>query len=112
VIHRILITASWVCCAIVIASFALFVRDQLATGSQHQANEVSASVTPTRAPSPHQVGQPKRFIDGAAHALTSPFASIVSSDSDWVNQGLPTLFALIVYGGGLGFAARFTRGMA
>jgi hypothetical protein len=112
VIHRILITTSWICCVLVIASFAVFVRDQLNTGAKHQAALVSSTGAPAPVPVNHQVGQPKRFIDGAAHDLESPFASIVPSDSDWVNAGLPAFFALLVYGGGLGFAARFTRGFA
>jgi hypothetical protein len=57
------------------------------------------------------VSQPKRFIDGAATLLTSPFRSIVSSDNSWVTHGLPTLFALLAYGLGIGYVARFTSGM-
>jgi hypothetical protein len=112
VVHRILITTSWVCCVLVIASFGIFVRDQLKTGAQHQAALVSSTGTPEPVQRTHTVGQPKRFIDGAAHALESPFASIVPSDSTWVTHGLPAFFALLIYGGGLGFAARFTHGFA
>jgi hypothetical protein len=42
--------------------------------------------------------------------LTSPFRSIVQSDSQWVLHGVPTIFALLVYGVGLGYLARFSRG--
>jgi hypothetical protein len=111
VISRALKTAAWVCCLLLLASFALFVRDQLVNGSAHQQALLGASVTPTPA-TPHRAGQPRRFIDGAAHDLTQPFASMITSNSQWVLRGLPTAFALIVYGGGLGFAARYARGMA
>jgi hypothetical protein len=62
-------------------------------------------------PASKPVGQPKRFIDSAAKFLTSPFSSIVESDNQWVLHGLPTLFALLAYGLGIGYLARFTRGM-
>ena len=112
VVHRVLVTIAWVCCGLVLASFALFVHDQLKSGSSHQVqllnNDASTTgpVTATAKP----VGQPRRFIDGARHDLTSPFESIVSSDSPWVNQLVPDLFALLVYGGGLGYVARYSRG--
>ena len=36
VVHRILVTVAWVCCGLVIASFAIFVQNQLKQGSNHQ----------------------------------------------------------------------------
>jgi hypothetical protein len=116
VVHKVLITVAWVCCGLVIASFTLFVRDQLKSGSNHQVQlitpSLTASATPTPAGTHHVPGQPRRFIDGAAHDLTSPFDSVVSSNSPWVNQLVPDAIALLLYGGGLGFAARYTRGLA
>ncbi|HWF56354.1 MAG TPA: hypothetical protein VG223_17075 [Solirubrobacteraceae bacterium] len=109
-VARTLTIAAWVCSLLVVASFVLFVHDQLASGSQHQVALVSSTAVPVSTTT-HQRGQPRRFIDGAAHDLLSPFASIVPSDSPWVVHGIPTLIALVVYGGGLGFAARFTRGL-
>jgi hypothetical protein len=111
VVHRVLVTVAWVCCGLVIASFALFVHDQLKQGSAHQVQLLSGTgpLTPAT-PAPRQPAQPRRFIDGARHDLTSPFDSLVSSDSKWVNEGVPDLLALLVYGGGIGFAARYTRG--
>jgi hypothetical protein len=113
VIHRIVVLASWLCCALVVASFALFARDQLSGASKHQVAALQAGtpVTPGVAPQPvHHVSQPRAFIDGAANKLMTPFSSIVESDNSWVEHGLPTLFALIVYGVGLGYLARFSRG--
>jgi hypothetical protein len=114
VIHRVLVLTAFVCCGLVIASFALFARDQLAGASQHQQNELVSAASASLAPAPtnHVPGQPKRFIDGAARVLTSPFRSIVQSDSQWVLHGVPTIFALLVYGVGLGYLARFSRGMS
>ena len=112
VVHRVLITVAWVCCGLVIASFTLFVRDQLKSGSNHQVQLLAAPGTPAPVAPAHVPGQPRRFIDGAAHDLTSPFDSVVSSTSPWVNHLIPDAIALLIYGGGIGFAARYTRGLA
>ncbi|MGI8414025.1 MAG: hypothetical protein ACR2QA_16350 [Solirubrobacteraceae bacterium] len=113
-IHRGLILISFACCALVLASFALFARDQLAGASKHQQNQIVAGVTTTPGvlPSPTHHAQPRRFIDGAASTLDSPFASIVQSDSPWVNHGIPAILALLVYGVGIGYLARYSRGMS
>ncbi len=114
VIHRVLVLTAVACCALVSASFVLFARDQIAGASKHQQNEIAASATTTTAPVPvtHSQAQPRRFIDGAWRVLTSPFRSIVQSDSQWVLHGIPTIFALLVYGVGLGYLARYSRGMS
>jgi hypothetical protein len=114
VINRLLTYMSIACCALVIVSFGLFARDQVAGASEHQQTELAAGVPPTAAggsSSSHTHRQPRRFIDAAASALESPFKSIVSSHSEWVDHIFPALFALLVYGLGLGFLARFSRGL-
>ncbi len=111
-IHRLLVLASVVCCALVVASFGLFARDQVAGASKHQVSELSSGVPVAPASASVHHAQPRRFIDGAASTLTSPFRSIVQSDSQWVLHGLPTFFALLVYGVGLGFVARYSRGFS
>jgi hypothetical protein len=105
-----MVTVAWVCCGLVIASFALFVHDQLKQGSAHQVQLLANTTPGAAAPVQHQVGQPRRFIVGAAHDLTSPFNSVVSSNSPWVSQLVPDVLALLVYGGGIGFVARYSRG--
>jgi hypothetical protein len=114
--HRGLVLIAMGCSFLVIVSFALFARDQLAGASKNQQNQLAAGpttepYTPGVVPPATHHGQPRRFIDGAAHALTSPFRSIVESNSGWVTHGLPTLIALFVYGVGLGYLARFSRGL-
>jgi hypothetical protein len=112
VIHRILVLTAFVCCGLVTVSFALFARDQLAGASKHQQNELNAgaqtTTSSTAAAHPH--GQPRHFIDGAASALTSPFRALVHSNSDWVREIVPGLMALLVYGVGLGYLARYSLG--
>jgi hypothetical protein len=114
VLHRALVLAAFVCCGLVLVSFTLFARDQIAGASKNQQNQIAAGAPAPRVtvpPATHHA-QPRRFIDGAAHALTSPFSSIVQSDSQWVLRAVPTIFALLVYGFGLGFLARYSRGMS
>jgi hypothetical protein len=112
VIHRVLVITAFVCCGLVIVSFTLFARDQLAGASKHQQNELiaGAQTTPSSAVVEHAHGQPRRFIDGAASALTSPFRALVHSTSQWVLEIVPGLIALLVYGVGLGYLARYSRG--
>jgi hypothetical protein len=114
VIHRLLVVVAIVCCALVSVSFALFARDQVAGASKHQQNEIIAgSATTTGAIAVHTATQqPRRFIDQAARALTSPFHGIVQSDSQWVLHAIPTIVALLVYGVGLGYLARYSRGIS
>jgi hypothetical protein len=100
---------------LVIASFALFAYDQMAGASQRQQTAELPGGAPTVAAkpiTPHKHAQPRRFIDGAASTLTSPFGSVIQSTNDWVNHGIPAVLALIVYGLGLGYLARFSRGFA
>jgi hypothetical protein len=112
VIHRGLVLVAFACCALCVASFGMFARDQLAGASKHQQQLISSGAPQTQgvpAISSHHA-QPRRFIDAAAQALISPFRSLVQSDSQWVLHGVPTLFALLVYGVGLGFLARYQSG--
>ncbi|HWE34100.1 MAG TPA: hypothetical protein VG410_11480 [Solirubrobacteraceae bacterium] len=114
VMHRLLVLVACACSALVLASFAMFARDQLAGASAHQVAEINAPPpgSSQSATQPVHHAQPRRFIDGAASTLTSPFSSIVQSDNPWVKHALPTIFALLVYGVGIGYTARFTRGMS
>ena len=110
--HRLLTSVAWVCCTLVIASFTLFVRDQLVAGSKHQQAALVAASPAAPAPAHRPPGQPRRFIEGAARTLTSPFDSIVASDSPWVVHSVPAVFGLLVYGIGLGYLARYAAGRA
>ncbi len=109
VISRVLRLISLVCVALVVMSFAMFARDQMAGASEHQQTELvaGASTGGAAVAITHRHSQPRRFIDGAAKTLTSPFSAVVKSSNPWVDHGLPALFALLAYGVGLGYLARF-----
>jgi hypothetical protein len=114
VISRGIRLISLVCCALVLVSFAMFARDQMAGASVHQQTELASGSnsvsTPTASTKPE--AQPGRFINRAAKALTSPFDAIVRSSNAWVQHGLPALVALLVYGLGLGYLARYSSGVS
>jgi hypothetical protein len=113
-LHRGLVLISFVCCALVLASFSLFALDQLSGASRNQQTQIASGV-PTKpgvGQSSTHHAQPRSFIDSAAKALTSPFRSLVQSNNDWVKHSVPTLLGLLVYGMGLGYLARFSRGMS
>ena len=113
VISRGLKLLSFLCCALVIVSFAMFARDQMAGASANQQTVLaSGSNTPPRAAPAKPPAQPRRFIDGAAKSLTAPFDAIVQSNNAWVKHGLPAVFGLLVYGLGLGYLARYSAGLA
>jgi hypothetical protein len=109
VISRVLRLISLVCVALVVMSFAMFARDQMAGASEHQQTELVAGANTSATPAAitHRHSQPRRFIDSAAKTLTSPFSAVVKSNNAWVENGLPAVFALLVYGVGLGYLARF-----
>jgi hypothetical protein len=113
-IVRLLRLASLVICAIVIASFAIFALNQTKTASKQQTEEL------TNGPAVHRnsdggssatahESSVHKDIDDAAREFTSPFAGIVSSNSEWLTRGVKLFFALLVYGVGVGFLARALR---
>ncbi len=113
-IVRLLRLASLAACAIVIASFAIFALEQTKAASKHQTEEViggpsqAASASAAEKASAHDSGLHKT-IDNAAQKLTSPFAGVVSSSSEWLTRGVKLALALLVYGLGVGFLARALR---
>ena len=112
-------TVSIVASAIVLLSFALFAIDETRSASQKSAAAVAGlDASRVADPSPRQErarerahSRTREVIDDADDVLVAPFAPLVSGvDSSWMRRGVPTLLALIVYGFGLSFLARFARG--
>jgi hypothetical protein len=135
VVSRILRLTSALACAIAVASFALFAINQTGTASAHQQKVLNGeAAAPGVAGEPnaggeaqpggfglHRAGErsqsrsehegsARKLIDEASDALTSPFSGVVSSSSsEWTTRVARLLFALAVYGFGLGFVARVLR---
>ena len=113
--------AAVVCSVLVVAGWGLFAIDEARTASKETAEEVAGQrATSHPDPSPRQEqarerahGDVREAIDDANDVLLSPFAGITSSSgSTWTRRSIPALIALLVYGFGLGYLARFARGRA
>jgi hypothetical protein len=109
-VHRVLATTSFVCCALIIASFAFFAVDQMSGASQQQAAETAGTPIPHKS-SKSETSQPRRFVDGASRALTSPFNSFVTTGSQWADRLILLVCGLTLYGVALGYLRRYASGM-
>jgi hypothetical protein len=121
VLERLLRTASIVASVIVVVSFGLFALDETRIAASASAAAI-AGLNATRVPNPTQRQERARerahsrlreAVDDADDILVAPFAPLTNStSSSWVARGVPTLLALLVYGFGLSFLARYSRGRA
>jgi hypothetical protein len=100
-------------CLVTIASFGLYAINQTDSASAHQQQSLA-----TEGASADQVVKTtesgttgvRGVIDEVSKTLTSPFdGATAGSNSEWVKRGANVLLALVVYGFGLGFLARFLR---
>jgi hypothetical protein len=110
---------SILCTVFVLLSFAFFAVDQSRAGSQDSQRGIAADGPPTAALAAQQSAKPphhsavRRAIDSVDKRLVDPFNGLAGgSGNDWVKRGVPTLFALFVYGFGLSFVARYARAHA
>jgi hypothetical protein len=114
-------TVAVITSAIVLVSFGLFATDESRDASNASVAGI-AGLEATRVADPtaseerareQAHGKVHEAIDDADDVLVKPFASITNgSSSSWVRRGVPTLLALLIYGLGLSFLARFTHGRA
>ena len=120
-LERPLRAAAIACTLLVVAGWGLFAIDEARNASKDTAAEVAGQKATTHPdPSPKQErareeihGDVREFIDDVNDVLLSPFAGITnSSGSTWTRRSIPALIALLVYGFGLGYLARFARGRA
>jgi hypothetical protein len=125
-IARLVTWVSLVASLVIVASFAMFAIDQARDGSKQQVAKLGGALEPpTNAatnvnqadPSPRterarerKHGQVREVIDDADDVLVSPFAGIVSSKSIWVQRGVPSLIALLVFGVALRLLASYLPG--
>ncbi len=105
---------------VVVVGFVAFAVDELNRGSKTQQNALDRDLNtqgkdvvindPSPAPTQERVreqehGSVREAIDDVNDMLLAPFASVIDSDNAWVNHGVPSLLALLIYGGGLGMLA-------
>ena len=104
-------TVAVVASLIVATGFLLFAVDELSGASARQQSAIAQADEPARTAPASHTGL-RGAIDQADQQLLKPFTGIVPSSSAWVERGIPTLLALLVYGMGLGFLARYVRSRA
>ncbi len=107
---------------IVALGFLAFAVDEMDRGSQGAAERAGpgaegpgpedAATIGAPDPSPQEErarerahGPVREAIDDVNDVLLAPFAGLIDSDNAWVNHGVPSLLALLVYGLGLGMLA-------
>ena len=112
---------SLVASAVVVLSFGLFALDETRAASQRTTAEVEGlEAARTADPNPAQERARERahssgreLIDDADDTLLSPFTwAAPDTTNKWALRGVPALAALVVYGFGLSFLARYAHGRA
>jgi hypothetical protein len=96
----------------VITGFAMFASDEMTHASSQQVSYLSGAPGQERTREAHH-SPLREAIDDVDDVLLAPFTWAEPEGGDkWARRGLPALVALVVYGFGLGFLARFSRGRA
>jgi uncharacterized membrane protein YsdA (DUF1294 family) len=119
-VARVIRLCSFVGCIAVLASFVLFAVDQTRSASIEQSRKVEPSLSTataaagsagaaSAAAASHRHSSLQRTVESASDTLTSPFAGVVSSSSEWLDRAVKLMLALVVYGFGLGYLARVLR---
>ena len=103
---------------IVLLGFAFFAVDEMNRGSQNQQNALASELRAEAenpamiAPNPREErlrerrnGDFRELIDDANDVLLAPFGHVVDSPNVWVDNGVPTLLGLLLYGLLLGLVA-------
>ncbi len=105
--------------AIVVLSFTLFAIEETRTASATTRAEIAendAQKDPGRATIAENVRESRRSevrrrIDDANDVIVTPFAGLVGADDNvWVRRAVPGVLALLCFGVGLGFLARYAQG--
>src|SRR5512132_3311773 len=102
--------------SVIALGFVLFAVNEADKGSQTQQDkleqELGHAPNDLIAPNAHDEafreahqGKVHEAVDDVNDVLLRPFVDLVDSDSAWVNHGIPTLLALLIYGFGLGMLA-------
>ena len=106
--------------AVVLVSFGLFAIDETRSASAESraaiANQERGSRDPEAAAALERANdrsysRARREIDRANRVFTRPFNGLVeNSESAWMRRGVPAGLALLLFGAGFAFLARFSKG--
>ena len=124
-IARVVTWISTIAALVLVVSFGLFALDQARDGKKQELDRLQAEVGPTNAaanvnqadPSARteraresKHGDVREAIDDVNDVLVSPFSGVVDSKSIWVERGVPSLLALLLFGVGLRILATYLPG--
>jgi hypothetical protein len=124
-IARLVTWVSTIAAVVLVVSFALFAVDQAQNGSKQQVAKLGNEIGPANAatnvnqadPSAKterarekRHGKVRETIDDVDDVLVKPFAGVVHSNSIWVQRGIPSLIALLLFGVGLRLIAAYLPG--
>jgi hypothetical protein len=120
VFSRLLRTVAVVASIFVVLGWGLFALDQARGASNASIAGIAGDPASYPDPTPRQEkareklhSKPREFVDDVNDILLAPFAGVTSSSSsEWMRKSVPALLALLVYGFGLGYLARYTAARA
>lgn len=101
---------------VVIAGWGMFIIGEARDASAQTTTEIAGRTAARSAdPSPDQErarelahSEPREAIDDVNDVLLAPFAGVAEeAGSRWVRRSVPAILALLVYGFGIGFLARY-----
>jgi hypothetical protein len=106
--------------AIVLVSFSLFAIDETRSASVESRAKIASQEVAGRDPEAaaaverlreRRHTQVREAIDDANDLLTRPFSPLVEdSESVWMRRTIPSILALLLFGVGFAFLARFSKG--
>lgn len=105
----------------VLAGWSLFAIEEVRTASDRTSTQVAGAQAATQpGPTPREErtrerahGPVREAVDDVNDVLLSPLAFLAEGNaSAWVRRTAPALAALLLYGFGLAFLARYARGRA
>ena len=99
---------------VVLAGWVAFAVTETSDASKVSVAEVGGTTTTSRPADPDAShGGVRGALDRADDALLAPFSMLAGDAANpWVEHSVPAIAAVLVYGLGLGYLARFTRGRA
>ena len=92
-----------------VTGFALFAGDEMTHASSQQVAYLSDRGPGQEKQREAHHSSVREAVDDVDDALLRPFTGVADTGNQWVRRGVPTLLALLVYGLGLGFLARYVR---
>ena len=106
--------------AVLLVSFALFAIDETRSASAESRARIAEQERGSRDPEALKAleaahnrthSRARQEIDRANDVLTRPFQGLVeTSESAWMRRGVPAGLALLLFGAGFAFLARFSKG--